>query len=114
MPSDLIRLAPVLYVGPADSTVLTRLRESGLRVIVAERADRGVRLLRHFVVAGVVYDLPSLGPVLDFVALKTPVVMLAAGNAQWGTPDVQVVPRQAQGETIVAALGSFGQIAAFA
>lgn len=106
MQPDPNRLAPLLYVGNAESPVLMRLRRRGLRVIVAERPDRGLRLLRHFVVGGVVYDVAALGPVLDFVALKAPIVMLGAGDAEWGTADVQVVPREADAEAIINALRS--------
>ena len=114
MQSNLHRLAPVLYVGSGGSPVVTRLRDLGVRVIVAERPERGLRLLQQFVVGGVIYDVTALRPVLDFVALRTPVVLLAAGKAWWGTPDVQIIPREARAETIVEALASTRESAAVA
>jgi hypothetical protein len=83
-------------------------------VIVAERPDRGLRLLTQFSVAGVVYDVPSLGPVLDFVALGVPVVLLGAANGTWGSPEVTVLGRDVPATRVMEALGPSRQAAAAA
>jgi hypothetical protein len=49
-------VTPVLFIGSARSKVVARLRQRGVRLIVAERVDRGLRLLKQFSVAAVVND----------------------------------------------------------
>ena len=114
MHTDLNRLAPVLYIGIPGSPVLRRLRELGLRVVVVDRPERGLRLLRQFVVSGVVYDAPTLPPVLELVALGAPVVLLGCGITDWGGPQVKVLGRDAPATEIAQALGSLQRDAAAA
>jgi hypothetical protein len=99
-------VSPVLYIGNARSEVVARLREQGVRVIVAERVDRGLRLLKEFKVAAVVYDVPALMPVLDFVSLGSPVIVLAAGDGDWGDPGVRILKRETTASTLIAAIES--------
>ncbi len=103
------RVTPLLYVGSSRSPVVERLRACGVGVIVAERPERGLRLLTEFRVAGVVYDVPSLGPVLDFVALGAPVVLLGVANGAWGSQDVTVLGRDVPAPTMLEALESSRQ-----
>ena len=86
-------LIPLLYVGDPDSPIVDRLREHGFGVIVADGPDRALRLLKHFRVAAVVDDVPALPPVPQLAACGTPVILLAAADADWGGPHVRVVRR---------------------
>jgi hypothetical protein len=61
-------------------------------VIVADRADRALRMLRNFSVAAVVYDLPTLDAVPQLAALGTPLIVLATPGDP-GAAGVVVLPR---------------------
>ena len=107
-------VTPVLFIGSARSEVVARLRQHGVRVIVAERVDRGLRLLKQFRVTAVVYDVPELWPILELVALANPVILLAAANADWGSPEVRVLRRETAAVTVVEVLSSLAHDAAVA
>jgi hypothetical protein len=86
-------LIPVLYVGDPHPRVLEQLREQGFGVIVVGAVERALRLLQQFRVTVVIDDVPALPPVLRFVALGSPVILLAAANENWGAPHVRVLSR---------------------
>jgi len=107
-------VTPVLFIGSARSEVVAQLRRQGVRVIVAERVERGLRLLKQFRVAAVVYDVPQLWPVLELIALANSVILLAAANADWGSPEVRVLKRETAAATVIEVLSSLARDAAVA
>ena len=107
-------VTPALFIGNARSDVVARLRQHGVRVIVAERVDRGLRLLKEFSVAAVVYDVPALPPILELVTRGVPVILLAAVDADWGSPQVRVLKRETAAATVTEVLSSLARDAAVA
>jgi len=63
-------------------------------VVVAEPVPRGLRSLREFRVAAVIFALPDLQGAARVAALQTPVVLLAADDAQWGGTGMTVIRRE--------------------
>jgi hypothetical protein len=90
---------PVLFVG-ANSALAAELEQHGLGVITVDRVDRALRLLQNFTVAAVIYDLPALQRTGEFTALGIPVVVLTAGDSEWGGSLVTVVRRGATAPAI--------------
>ena len=78
-------------------------------MIVAERPERGVRLLQQFV-AGVIYDVAALRPVLDLVALRTPVVLLGAGPHDGERPTCRFFLVRHEPKPLSRLLGSLNRV----
>ena len=88
---------PVVYLGTdATMTLVAELRCEGIGMVVAETVPRALRLLREFWVAAVVFALPDLQGAARVAAMQTPVVLLAADEAQWGAAGVTVVRRKTE------------------
>jgi hypothetical protein len=85
---------PVVYVG-TDGMIglVTRLRSEGIGVVVAPTVHRGFRLLQEFRVAAVVFALADLQGAAHLAASGTPIVLLAAEEAEWDGADITVVNR---------------------
>ena len=97
-------VVPVIYIGaePAASLVHA-LRMHGIAMLPFRNPQVALRLLRHSRVAAVLYAVPDLQGIEAFVATQTPVIVLAAGDAEWGTAGVTVIDRRSE-PMVVAAL----------
>lgn len=85
---------PVVYLGTdATATLVARLRSVGIGVVVAESVPRGLRLLKEFRVAAVVFALPDLQGAARVAVSDTPVILLAAEAAEWDGAGITVVSR---------------------
>ena len=79
---------PVVYLGTdATATLVARLRSVGIGVVVAENLRRGLRILREFRVAGVIFALPDLQGAAQVAALGTPLILLAAETLNGAGPE---------------------------
>lgn len=88
-------LLTVLYIGAgAARPNVEQLRYEGIGVVAVHSAARALQLLKNFRVAAVISDVPDLSSVAGLAATRTPVILLAAQEADWGGPEVSVVSRR--------------------
>ena len=94
-------VVPVLYVGPEPAPSLVHeLRLHGIALLPFRNPQVAVRLLRHSRVAAVLYAVTDLQGIAAFAETGTPVILLAAGDAEWGTSGVTVVDRRTPAATL--------------
>lgn len=98
-------IVPVLYVGRDLSESTDRLMYSRrIGIVVADTPQRARRLLSHFRVAAIVFaapDLPGLASVSDG---STPVIVLAARDAECALDGVTVLRRDTDPEDLAAVI----------
>jgi hypothetical protein len=95
----------VLYVGnDLSAAAVERLHRQGIGVIRASTVSRGLRLLQQFQVAAALYDVPDLQAIPAFLRTRTPVVLLAAADADWGKPGVRVIKRGTDAAALAAVI----------
>ena len=97
---DTLPLVTVLYIGPHPGALAERLREHRIGVIGVQRLDRCLRLLSNFRVAAAICDLPDLKAVAALAETQTPVIVLAATDAESLTPGIVVVHRRTPANVI--------------
>jgi hypothetical protein len=88
-------LLTVLYIGGGVvGPNVEQLRHEGIGVVAVHSAARALQLLKNFRVAAVICDVPDLSSVTTLAATRTPVILLARQEADWGGPEVTVLSRR--------------------
>ena len=100
-PAGMHPLLTVLYIGrDAAAPNLEQLRYEGIGVVAVHSIARGLAVLKSFCVAAVICDVPDLLSVTTLTETRTPVILLAGEDADWGGPEVKVVSRRTSSATL--------------
>jgi hypothetical protein len=98
-------IVPVLYVGHDLSESTDRLMHSNrIGIVMADTPQRARRFLSHFRVAAIVFaapDLPGLASVSDG---STPIIVLAARDAECALDGVTILRRETDPEDLAAVI----------
>lgn len=98
-------IVPVLYVGHDLSESTDRLLHSRrIGIVVAHTPQRARRVLSHFRVAAIVFASPDLPGLVSVSDSSTPIIVLAARDAECDLDGVTILRRETDPEDLAAVI----------